>query len=244
MGIRPNMIKVKKFKAYWQRFWMRYADQSPGGRVAARLAAWFAPPYYGRVSLARLDPKGYISPQATVHHTAFRLGQHCCIGEGVLIYQDREGGPVRLGDAVHLHRDTIVQTGRGGTVTIGSDTHIQPRCQISAYAGSVTLGQRVEIAPNCAFYPYDHGTLAGVSVREQPLRTKGGIVIEDDVWLGFGVIVLDGVRIGKGAIVGAGSVVSRDIPDDAIAVGVPARVRRLRSELRDNNQIEIAEYSP
>ena len=223
---------------------MRRAGRSFGGRMATRLAAWFAPPYYGRVSLARLSPKGYLSAQATVYHTEFSLGKHCCIGEGVLIYQDGKGGPVKLGDAVHLHRDTIIQTGREGSVTIGADTHIQPRCQISAYEGSVTIGQRVEIAPNCALYPYDHGVLPDVPVREQPLRTKGGIVIEDDVWLGFGVIVLDGVRIGKGAIVGAGAVVSRDIPDGGIAVGVPARVVRLRSELRDNGQVKTAEYSP
>jgi acetyltransferase-like isoleucine patch superfamily enzyme len=60
-------------------------------------------------------------------------------------------------------------------------------------------------------------------MRLQPLQTKGGIVIEDDVWIGFGVIVLDGVKIGKGAVLGAGSVVTRDIPDNTVAVGVPAK---------------------
>ena len=50
----------------------------------------------------------------------------------------------------------------------------------------------------------------------------------DDAWLGYGVIVLDGVRIGKGAVVGAGSVVTEDIPDGGIAVGVPARVVKMR----------------
>jgi acetyltransferase-like isoleucine patch superfamily enzyme len=67
------------------------------------------------------------------------------------------------------------------------------------------------------------------------LKTKGGIVVGDDVWLGFGVVVLDGVRIGKGAVVGAGSVVTRDIPDNAIAVGVPARVVKMRGDMTPKN---------
>jgi acetyltransferase-like isoleucine patch superfamily enzyme len=65
------------------------------------------------------------------------------------------------------------------------------------------------------------------------LQTKGDIVIEDDAWLGVGVVVLDGVRIGKGAVIGAGSVVTRDIPDNAIAVGVPASVVKMRGAIKD-----------
>jgi acetyltransferase-like isoleucine patch superfamily enzyme len=87
------------------------------------------------------------------------------------------------------------------------------------------------MAPYCALYPYDHGILPGLPIREQPLRSRGGIVIGDEAWLGVGVIVLDGVRIGAGAVVGAGSVVVHDIPDGAVAQGVPARVVMLRSEL-------------
>jgi acetyltransferase-like isoleucine patch superfamily enzyme len=63
---------------------------------------------------------------------------------------------------------------------------------------------------------------------EQPFKTQGGIVIDDDAWIGFGAVVLDGVRIGIGAVVGAGSVVSSNIPDEVIAVGVPARVVKMR----------------
>ena len=86
----------------------------------------------------------------------------------------------------------------------------------------------MQIAPNCAFYPYNHGIEPGKLIQEQPLYSKGDIIVGDDAWLGFGVIVLDGVRIGKGAVVGAGSVVTEDIPDGGIAVGVPARVVKMR----------------
>jgi acetyltransferase-like isoleucine patch superfamily enzyme len=93
---------------------------------------------------------------------------------------------------------------------------------------SIQIGCGVQIAPNCAFYPYDHGFARGQLIMEQPCKTKGGIIIDDDAWLGHGVIVLDGVRIGKGAVIGAGSVVTNDIPDGAIASGIPSRVVKMR----------------
>jgi acetyltransferase-like isoleucine patch superfamily enzyme len=80
-------------------------------------------------------------------------------------------------------------------------------------------------------YSFDHGFLPGSDYVTQPLQTKGGITIEDEVWLGHGVIVLSGVRIGKGAVIGAGSVVTRDVPDGAVAVGVPARIVKTRAAL-------------
>ena len=74
-------------------------------------------------------------------------------------------------------------------------------------------------------------------IRRQPLRSRGDIIIEDEVWLGYGVIVLDGVRIGYGAVVGAGSVVVHDVPPGAIVQGVPARVIMFRSDLPNHNGV-------
>jgi acetyltransferase-like isoleucine patch superfamily enzyme len=158
------------------------------------------------------------------------MGRHVFVGDRVLIFQSIEGGPVELQDRVHLVGDITIQTGQGGSVKIGSDTYIQPRCQFSAYLAPIEIGCGVQIAPACAFYPYDHGFAPGELIRHQPLNTKGGIVVDDDALLGYGVIVLSGVRIGKGAVIGAGSVVTRDVPDGAIAAGVPCRIMRMRSD--------------
>jgi acetyltransferase-like isoleucine patch superfamily enzyme len=70
----------------------------------------------------------------------------------------------------------------------------------------------------------------GIPIVEQPLTSRGDIIIEDEAWISTGVIILDGVRVGKGAVVGAGSVVTRDIPDNAIAYGVPAKVIKMRGD--------------
>jgi acetyltransferase-like isoleucine patch superfamily enzyme len=215
-------------KRFWAQFWMRFAGLGPMGRLAARMATIFAPPYKGGKYLAHLNTKGYVSPQASISCNRLHLAKNVFIGDRVIIYGAKHGGAVRIADRVNIHRDCIIETGHDGSLFIGEDTHIQPRCQFSAYKGRIEIGRRVQIAPNCAFYPYDHGFKFGTPIMEQPLKTRGGILIEDDAWLGVGVIVLDGCRIGKGAVIGAGSVVKSDIPDYAVAAGVPAKVIRFR----------------
>jgi acetyltransferase-like isoleucine patch superfamily enzyme len=215
----------------WARAWMHFAGLGFLGRIANRLAGLFSPPFFGRIYLASLSPRGYVAPTARIHHSNFQSGPRAFIGDRVLIYQDKGGGFVRLGEAVHLYGDISMLTGSGGSIEIGAHSHIQPRCQFSAYLSPIRIGRNVEIAPNCAFYPYDHGIEQGALVSEQPSRTKGGIFIGDGAWLGFGVIVLDGVRIGRGAVVAAGSIVMHDLPDDAVAFGSPARVVKMRVEV-------------
>lgn len=221
----------RKARSFWIRFWMKFAGLSFCGRMATRLAILFVPPYYERRYLARLNSKGYIAPSAAIHHKDLKLGPNVFIDDRVLIFQAKNGGAVEIGERVRLYRDTIIQNGDGGTVKIADNIVIQPRCQFSAYKGPIEIARSVQIAPNCAFYSYNHGYAPNKLMSEQELYTKGGIYVDEDAWLGFGVIVLDGVRIGKGAIVGAGSVVTNDIADAAIAVGAPARVVKMRSEL-------------
>ena len=215
---------------------MRYAGLSTTGRFATRLASLFAPPHKASFRLANMNPQGYISPSAVIHHSNLRLGKNILVGDRVVIYQAQDGGQVKLDDRVAILRDSAIETGFGGSISIGPSTCIHPRNQVNAYLGSIRIGCGVDIAPNCAFYSYDHGFAPGKPIREQPLQTKGDIVIEDHVWLGVGVIVLSGVRIGKGAVIGAGAVVTQNIPENAIASGNPARVVKLRTDLLNRNQ--------
>lgn len=188
------------------------------------LAGWFYPSYKARHALARMAPVGYVSPRAVLQHPALSLGRHVFLGDRVTLFGRSAEERVILGDDVFINQDTLIETGHGGSLAIGHRTTVQPRCQFSAYQGSIHIGEDVQIAPACAFYPYNHSMSADIPMKQQPLVSKGGIRIDDDVWLGYGVIVLDGVHIGKGAVIGAGSVVNRDIPAGTIAAGVPARV--------------------
>ena len=120
------------------------------GRVATWLATVAAPPHKSRVMLAKFSPKGYVSPSATICHPDLGLGAHVFVGDRVVLFKGREGGRMEIGDRVCLIRDSILETGFGGTLTIGAHTWIQPRCQINAYLGSITIGRGVDMAPNCA----------------------------------------------------------------------------------------------
>lgn len=218
-----------KTKKIWIHFWTYLSGRGPVGRLALRLAALPLHPYNGRHILATITPKGYISPNASISGNHLSFGKNIFLDDDVLIYQGWESGRIEISDRVHIHRYTIIQSGAGGSLKIGQDTHIQARCHFSAYKSSIQIGNNVQIAPNCSFYPYQHGFALGELICRQPLQSKGGIVVEDDVWLGVGVTILDGVRIGKGAIIGAGAVVTKDVPANAIAMGIPARVVKLRS---------------
>jgi len=227
-GKRNGLFPAETFKYRWVRFWMHFAGRSGFGRFATRLAEWFGPPHKVSYKLAYMNPKGYIASSAVIYHADLLLGVNVLIGDRVIIYQAEKGGSVALSDRVAVLRDTAIETAFNGRITIGPETWIQPRCQLNAYVGSIHIGRGVDIAPNCALYSYDHGIAQGKTIREQPLHSKGDILICDHAWLGVGVTVLSGTRIGEGAVIGAGSVVTKDIPDGAVAVGNPARVVKMR----------------
>lgn len=220
-------------KHAWIRFWMLFAGTGPAGRLAVWLVTWFAPPHYDRWGLRFLNTKGFVAPTATLHGRDIHLGPNIFVEDGTVIFQGADGGPINIGAKATLSRNTIIETARHGSVTIGENTVLHPHCFLSATQASIHIGAEVGIAAYCAFYPHDHGTVAGQSIQNQPLVIKGDIVVEDGAWLGHGVTVLSGVRIGKGAVIGAGSTVACDVPDDAIASGVPARVFMKRKNLAE-----------
>ena len=207
---------------------MKFSGLTAFGRISTRMAAWMAPPYTGLFDLSRLNRRGYIDAQSIIDHKDLHLGDNIFIADRVVIRQSELGGHVHIGDRVHILRDTIIVSGQRGSVFISEDTYIQPSCMIMGYKGPIQIGKKVQIAPKCAFYSYNHGFEDGELIINQPLTTKGGIKIEDDVWIGYGAIVLDGVIIGKGSVVGAGSVVTHNIPQSGIAAGNPAKILKFR----------------
>jgi acetyltransferase-like isoleucine patch superfamily enzyme len=109
----------------------------------------------------------------------------------------------------------------GDNVAFNSDCHI-------GCINQVIIGDNVLIASRVYISDHNHGNIdfsdLDVPPYLRPLTSKGGVVIEDNVWIGEGVCVLPGVVIGKNSIIGANSVVSKSIPPNSVAVGIPARV--------------------
>ncbi|WP_159931152.1 DapH/DapD/GlmU-related protein [Oceanicoccus sp. KOV_DT_Chl] len=141
-----------------------------------------------------------------------------------------------VGKGLHIGKTPLFWAAEKITIAdnvyIGKDVNIECNCQIGSY---VLIANRVALLGRM-----DHDfRVKGIPVRFSPwvgskknLSPFSGdkVVIEDDVWLGYGVIVLTGVTIGKGSIIAAGSLVTKDIPPYSIAAGSPVRVIKKRFE--------------
>jgi acetyltransferase-like isoleucine patch superfamily enzyme len=112
---------------------------------------------------------------------------------------------------------------------IGDDTSVGSHAVFSAVR-SIRIGKRVAFGRNVYMSDHSHGfENAEVPVADQAVANIRPVKIGDGAWLGENAVILPGVQIGRGAVIGANSVVNIDVPDGGIAVGVPARVIRVRS---------------
>lgn len=141
---------------------------------------------------------------------------------------------ITIGKNTTFGRNTIFWA--PNRMNIGNNVYIGKFCTIQA---DIEMGDNIEIANNVGLIGrYDHDyTKIGVSIKDAPwigddnYDFKGKnlkIVIEDDVWIGYGSVVFTGVRIGRGAIVAAGSIVTKDVPPYAIVAGNPAKIKGYR----------------
>jgi acetyltransferase-like isoleucine patch superfamily enzyme len=116
-----------------------------------------------------------------------------------------------------------LHTGARGRLEIGDSTFINYGCSIAA-TQSVQIGPRCHIGTYVIMMDNDFHEIEPERRTEMP--PSAPITLEENVWLGARVIVLRGVRIGAGSVIGAGSIVTKDIPPRSLAVGLPARVIR------------------
>jgi acetyltransferase-like isoleucine patch superfamily enzyme len=153
---------------------------------------------------------------------------------GSNVYVDRNVRVLRHPENVTIGSEVILKEGVricptnprarisiGAWTTVGYHTFVFAMTQIS-------IAEDCLIAPFCYFVDNEHDIEPGEKIRTQPMRARP-IRVGAGAWLGTGVTVTAGVTIGAGAVIGARAVVTEDVPEGAIAVGVPARVVRFRS---------------
>lgn len=120
------------------------------------------------------------------------------------------------GQRVAIEQDVVINCPHG--LSLGDDVTINSMTHIFA-DGGVTIGSRSQISALCSIASVTHAT----AVDRRAELVFAPVLIGEDVWLGTGAIVLPGVRIGNGSIVGAGAVVTMDVPPLTVVAGVPAR---------------------
>ncbi len=136
------------------------------------------------------------------------------------------GGEVIVGEGCAIRAGTQLLPSNGH-IKIGNNVSINQYCIINGHGG-VDIGNDVMIAAYSCFYSFNHGVVLNtIPMKNQPLEKKG-IKIKNDVWIGAHSVILDGVTINDGAVVAAGAVVTKDVPENAIVAGVPAKILKYR----------------
>ncbi len=182
--------------------------------------------------LFRRSGKGLIIGRNVVirHPDKIELGDYVTIDDNCLIDGRGSGhSGVILEDNVIINRNCMLQA-KAGPIHLRKRTSIGSNSSIVSMSG-VELGEAVLLAGGCCISAglYHYNDL-DEAVMDQGIYSRGPITIGKKTWLGTGVMVLDGVRIGTCAVIGAGAVVIKNIPDNAIAFGVPAKIKNLRTD--------------
>ncbi len=139
---------------------------------------------------------------------------------------------IARGGSVTLGEETVVRAGAmllpsSGSISIGKKTSINQYTIINGQGG-VTIGDSVLVAAFVGIFAANHRFIDPArSILKQGMSAKG-IHIEDDVWIGTHAVILDGVSIGKGSVIGAGTVVTKDVLPYSVVMGVPGKTVRSR----------------
>ncbi len=150
-----------------------------------------------------LKPDQQEEKQQYMHEVFASCGENCYIE--IPLHANWGGHHLHLGNNVYMNFNT----------TLVDDGHIY-------------IGDRVMFGPNVTITTANHPI--DPELRARNLQYNKDVWIDDNVWIGAGVIIMPGIHIGKNSVIGAGSIVTRDIPENVVAFGNPCRVRREISE--------------
>lgn len=163
------------------------------------------------------------------HPKKIHIGNNVVIDDNcVLDAKGKSNRGIRIGNGVFLGRGTILSC-HNGDIVLEDNVNISFNCVIASLS-SIVIKKNHLMAAFCYLVGGNHGSdRTDIPVLFQS-RSSKGIMIDENVWLGAGVTILDGVTIGRDSIIGAGAVVNKDVPEFAIAAGLPAKFKKDRRE--------------
>jgi acetyltransferase-like isoleucine patch superfamily enzyme len=173
---------------------------------------------YVRLIVRMLRRKLFLGSRLKLDGIAF-------IGPRVVL-QVGNGARIELGRWSWLGHGTKLRC-HEGVVSIGAKTVMGQECTISAFQ-HVKIGRECVIADRVMFIDFDHGMVE----VDRPIRMQGiykrDVNIGNNVWIGYGACILRGVTVGDNAVIGTNSVVTKDVPANAVVAGLPAKIVRMR----------------
>jgi acetyltransferase-like isoleucine patch superfamily enzyme len=173
---------------------------------------------YARLIVRMLRRKLFLGARLKLDGLAF-IGPHVVLEVG-------KEARVELGRWSWVGHRTKIRC-HEGVVSIGAKTVMGQECTISAFQ-HIKIGRECVIADRVMFIDFDHGVVE----VERPIRLQGiykrDVNVGNNVWIGYGACILRGVTIGDNAIIGTNSVVTKDVPANAVVAGLPAKVIRMR----------------
>jgi len=166
------------------------------------------------------------------HPHRIKLGNHVIVSEGCILdaRNEEQENVINIGSDVVLSNNVMLSC-KKGTVTIGDRSGLNAQTIIqSVDCNPVVIGSDVVIGPRCYIvggsnYKTDR---LDIQICRQGMKKDGGVIIENDVWLGYNVMVMGGVRIQSGSIAAAGSIITKSIPPRTVSAGQPAKIIKYR----------------
>lgn len=156
------------------------------------------------------------------------VGKAADIGVGVEILG---ASNISMGDSVSIMKFSSLYAQDRATLEIGSNVSMNSNVSISANQGKISIGDFVLIGQNVVIRASNHNfNDVSLPIMDQGHSEGGVVIIENDCWIGANAVIVGGVRIGRGSVVGAGSVVTKDVKPFSVVGGVPAKLLRSRLE--------------
>ena len=154
-----------------------------------------------------------------------KCGRNLRVDSGVTILGFEN---ISLGDNISIMKNSYIYAHDGGELTIGDNFTLNSNSQLGASFGKIIIGSDCAIAPNCILRASNHRfDNPDIPFRKQG-HTYGEIILEDDIWIASNCVITPDTVIGRSSIIGAGSVVTKDIEPYSIVGGVPAKLIRKR----------------